>query len=136
GLRRHHAAAVQAAGTLRSGRLNHNRDVAIAGVGYSEIGRDVPRTSGGLAVDACKAALEDAGLTRDDVDGMATYPAGYDSVPVFFVSESLGIPRLDWFEDLFGLMPAGISPVIAAAWAVQQGHCDVALAYRSVKRHG
>jgi acetyl-CoA acetyltransferase len=113
-----------------------SREAAIAGVGYSEIGREVPRSSGGLAVDACNAALRDAGLTREDVDGIATYPGGYDSVPVFHVSESLGIPKLNWFEDLFGQMPAGISPVIAAAWAVQEGHCETALAYRSVKRHG
>ena len=112
------------------------RDVAIAGVGYSEIGRDVPRTSGALAVDACIQALADGGLTKGDIDGIATYPGGYDSVPVFFVSESLGITKLNWFEDLFGQMPAGISPVIAAAWAVAEGHCETALAYRSVKRHG
>jgi acetyl-CoA acetyltransferase len=112
------------------------RDVAIAGVGYSEIGRDVNRTAGGLAVDACLAALEDAGLERADVDGIATYPGGYDSVPVFTVAESLGLGTLNWFNDLFGYTPAGITPVIAAAHAVTLGHCDVALAYRSLKRQG
>jgi acetyl-CoA acetyltransferase len=109
---------------------------AIAGVGYSEIGRNVNRTAGGLAVDACLAALADAGLTPRDVDGIATYPGGYDSVPVFFVSEALGIDTVNWFADLFGYTPAGITPVIAAAWAVAQGQCQTALAYRSLKRQG
>src|SRR2546421_5320980 len=129
----------QAAPRSRAPALRHprpGREVAVVGVGYSQIGRDVPRTSGGLALDACRAALADAGLTKDDVDGVATYPGGYDSVPVFHVSESLGIPRLNWFEDLFGQMPAGISPVIAPAWAGAEGHRETALAHRSVKRHG
>jgi len=129
--RRSEAPPVTRRPTARTGQ-----EVAIVGVGYSDIGREIARTSGGLAVDACKAALEDSGLTPADVDGMATYPGGYDSVPVFYVSEALGIRRLNWFEDLFGQMPAGISPVIVAAWAVREGHCDVALAYRSVKRRG
>lgn len=112
------------------------RDVAIAGVGYSEIGREVARTAGGLAVDACRAAMNDAGITAKDVDGIATYPGGYDSVPVFHVSQSLGLGVLNWFSDLFGYTPAGITPVIAASHAVALGHCDVALAYRSLKRQG
>jgi len=111
------------------------RDVAIAGVGYSAIARDTDRTAGGLAVDACLAAMQDAGITTNDVDGIATYPGGYDSVPVFYVCEALGLGTLNWFSDLFGYTPAGITPVIAAAHAVALGHCDVALAYRSLKRH-
>ena len=82
------------------------RDVAICGTGYSAIGRALDTTVGALTLDACKAALNEAGLTPKDVDGMATYPAAGDSVPCFYVVESLGIPRLDWFEDLFGWMPA------------------------------
>ena len=111
------------------------RDVAVAGVGYSEIARDTGRTAGALALEACRAALEDAGLQAADVDGVATYPGGYDSVPVFYVSDALGIPRLDWFADLFGQMPAGISPVIAGAKAVAEGACEVALCFRSLTRH-
>src|SRR5439155_1752296 len=59
------------------------------------------------------------------------------SVSSFYAAESLGVPKLNWFEDLFGWMPAGITPVIAAAEAVANGGCDVALAFRTVKRpHG
>lgn len=110
------------------------REVAIAGVGYCEIAREVERSGGALALEACRNALEDAGLARTDVDGVATYPGGGDSVACFYVSEGLGIPRLNWFEDLFGWMPAGITPVIAAAEAIASGACDVALAFRTVKR--
>ena len=51
------------------------RDVAICGTGYSDIGRAIDRTVGSLTLDACRAALNEAGLTPKDVDGMATYPA-------------------------------------------------------------
>ena len=111
------------------------RDVAICGTGYSAISRSSDTTVGVLTLDACRAALDEAGLTPKDVDGMATYPASGDSVPCFYVVESLGIPGLNWFEDLFGWMPAGITPVIAAAHAVARGACDVALTFRSVKRN-
>jgi acetyl-CoA acetyltransferase len=111
------------------------REAAIAGVGYGPVERDLPDlTAGAIALDACRAALADAGLTPKDVDGIATYPGGYDSVAAFYVAEGLGVPKLNWFEDLFGWMPAAISPVIAAAEAVVRGACDVALAFRSVKR--
>lgn len=108
---------------------------AIVGAGYSEVGRNLERSAGSLTLEACRAALDDAGLTAKDVDAIATYPGGHDSVPVFYVVEGLGIPRLNWWNDLFGWMPAGITPVIAAADAVAAGQCEVALAFRSVKRN-
>ena len=111
------------------------REVAISGVGYSAIGRALDRTVGALTIDACTAALNDAGLKPTDVNGIATYPATGDSVPCFYVTDAMGIPRLDWFADLAGWMPAAITPVIAAAHAVARGDCDVALAFRSVKRN-
>lgn len=112
-----------------------SRDVAICGAGYSEVGRALESGVGALTLDACRAALDDAGLTPADVDGVAVYQAGGDSVPSFYVADGLGIPRLHWFEDLGGWMPAGITPVIAAAGAVARGQCEVAIAYRSVKRN-
>jgi acetyl-CoA acetyltransferase len=111
------------------------RDVAIAGVGYSQVGRALERTVGSLTIEACRAALDDAGVAATEVDGIATYPATADTVPCFYVSDAMGIPQLNWFEDLAGWMPAAISPVIAAADAVARGSCEVALAFRSVKRN-
>jgi len=113
------------------------RAVAIAGAGYSSIARSLEQSAGALTVEACRAALADAGLTAKDVDGIGTYPGGGDSVSCFYAAEALGVPQLNWFEDLFGWMPAGITPVIAAAEAVANGACEVALAFRTVKRpHG
>ena len=46
--------------------------IAIVGVGESEIGR-VPHMTGlGLNAQACKRALDDAGLKVSDIDGLLT----------------------------------------------------------------
>ena len=50
------------------------RKVAITGIGMSDVGRRLMRDPLGLTIDACLAAMEDAGLTRDEVDGLSTYP--------------------------------------------------------------
>ena len=52
---------------------------AISGIGMSQIGRRLMRDPLSLTVDACTAAIEDAGLTFDDIDGLATYPGGSQS---------------------------------------------------------
>ena len=59
------------------------RKAVVSGVGQSQIGRRIYRDPIDLTLDACLAAIEDAGLTRDDIDGLATYP-GNMSVPPGF----------------------------------------------------
>jgi len=46
----------------------------ISGVGASPLGRRLPVCELDLTVDACRAAIDDAGLTRDDIDGLSAYP--------------------------------------------------------------
>jgi len=111
------------------------RDIAIAGVGCSEIVRASDRSVTALTLDACRAALADAGLGPAHVDGMATYPGAPDSIACFAVVEGLGIPGLRWFEDIAGWAPAAVAPVIAAADAVARGSCETALVFRSTKRN-
>ena len=45
-----------------------------AGIGQSDVGRRLHRDPLDLTLDACLEAIDDAGLTRDDIDGIATYP--------------------------------------------------------------
>ncbi len=54
---------------------------AIVGIGTSPFGRCLPQSQLGLATVAFKAALHDAGLKRDDVDGLSIHigwPLGVD----------------------------------------------------------
>ena len=57
------------------------RRAAITGIGQSEVGRRLMRDPLELTLDACLAAIEDAGLTRDDIDGVCTYPGSVTGAP-------------------------------------------------------
>ncbi|MFM9886179.1 MAG: thiolase C-terminal domain-containing protein [Burkholderiales bacterium] len=54
---------------------------AIVGIGQSEYGRNLPASQLMLGADALKAALDDAGLHREDIDGLSIHmgwPLGLD----------------------------------------------------------
>jgi acetyl-CoA acetyltransferase len=99
---------------------------AVAGVGESEFGRSVDRPLDRLVIDACRAALADAGLAASDVDGVvATAPwPGPDTV-----SQALGIQR---DHTASPGIPAGAGPVAAieaARLAVESGRASTVLVY-------
>src|SRR2546423_9197858 len=50
------------------------RQAIISGVGRSAVGRQLGRDSLDLTLDACLAAIADAGLTPRDIDGLTTWP--------------------------------------------------------------
>jgi acetyl-CoA acetyltransferase len=109
--------------------------VAIAGIGESE-SWDVAGT-GLTALDligqATAAALEDAGLRLDEVDGLFSASAYY-GMPGLNVGEYLGIrPRYSDSTNLGGA--SFVSHLQHAAAAIDAGLCDVALiAYGSTQR--
>ena len=106
---------------------------AITGIGMSRIGRRqmVPPLS--LTIDACEAAVADAGLTFDDIDGLSTYPgldiAGMGEGGVTALEGALGL-RPTWINggmDTFG--PGG--SLIAAVMAVATGMARHVLCFRT-----
>ena len=58
------------------GTEHFERRVVISGVGQSAIGRQVDRSGFQLTLDAVLAAVADAGLAVDDIDGLAMFPGG------------------------------------------------------------
>src|SRR6185436_5119662 len=59
------------------GTYHHRATVAIAGWGQSYIdrrwdGQDFSKTSGAKSIEAISMAVEDAGITLDDLDGLIT----------------------------------------------------------------
>jgi acetyl-CoA acetyltransferase len=46
----------------------------ITGIGMSKLGRNLNRAPMDLLLDAALEAMTDTGLTRDDIDGITTYP--------------------------------------------------------------
>jgi acetyl-CoA acetyltransferase len=117
--------------------------VAIAGIGFSEISRRPQKPLGVLAVDACRAAIADAGLAAGQIDGLATYPEspfagagnrdGEDIVSVNWVMNHLALaPDLKWYAQIETGMIA--SPIIEAANALIAGACEYVLVWRALHR--
>ena len=109
--------------------------VAISGIGSSEIGRRLMVPPLALTVKACERAIADAGLTIDDIDGLATYPGagafgGFAEGGITALESALGI-RPTWYNgggETFG--PGG--SVIAAMLAVAGGLARHVLCFRTV----
>jgi acetyl-CoA acetyltransferase len=109
--------------------------VVIAGVGYSELAKDTGRSEASLTLDAVRAALDDAGLTTDDVDGLSPWPArqGADTFsgpPLALMQRSLGLNVRYWQAGGDG--PAQLSGLINGVQAIAAGSADVVLTWRTV----
>ncbi|MFI0454514.1 thiolase C-terminal domain-containing protein [Actinomadura sp. 6N118] len=104
---------------------------AIAGVGYTPFSKDSGVSTLTLAVDAILAALEDAGLSVDDVDALATHRVG-DSTPPWVVAPALGVPEVSWYLDQFGGGSVSHSVIGQAAMAVAAGVAETVVCYRAI----
>jgi acetyl-CoA acetyltransferase len=108
-------------GTLRG-------KIAVAGVGETEIGKVPHLSATQMYVQACRLALEDAGLTNRQVDGVIT--ANSWSEPHYYHAE--------WIAEYLGIEPRYcltvgtgggtiISTMHHAASAIESGLCKTAL---------
>jgi len=105
---------------------------AIVGIGATEFGKGAPESEAALACGAVKAALDDAGLTPDDVDGLSSYT--YETTSEFELARNLGFGDLTWFDQIGYGGGAGCATVGHAAAAVTAGLASVVVAWRSRKR--
>lgn len=104
---------------------------AIAGVASTDYHRDSGVSTLTLALQAISAAVADAGLTLDDIDGVATHRVD-DSVQAPVVAEALGIRDLRYYLDQFGGGSASHSVVGQAAMAVITGQAEAVVCWRSI----
>jgi acetyl-CoA acetyltransferase/uncharacterized OB-fold protein len=113
-------------------RFEHR--AVLAGIGRSAIGRRLMVDPLSLAVDACLAAVADAGLTLDDIDGLSTYPGpasmGMSEGGVTAVEEALRL-HPTWING-GGELPGPGGSIIAAMLAVASGLCRHVLCFRTV----
>ena len=119
---------------LTDDRYEHKS--VISGIGRSDLGRRLMRDPLSLAVDASLAAIADAGLTPDDIDGIATYPGGggyeigFSEGGITPLEEALRL-RPTWIcggADVPG--PGG--SILNAMMAVANGLCRHVLCFRTV----
>jgi len=112
------------------------RRAVVSGIGQSAVGRRLGRTDLDLTLDACLAAVADAGLARDDIDGLATYPGMGTGTPGFAgpttpeVQDALRL-KLNW-HDGGGEGPGQMRALITACLAVGAGLARHVLVYRTV----
>jgi acetyl-CoA acetyltransferase len=100
--------------------------VAIVGVGTTDFSRDAGRSELGLVVDASKKAIRNAGLSKEDIDGMSG-----TMCPAHIVQGALGVPRLNWFVNSYPTFP---QQIVNAMNAVFSGACETVLAYHGTLR--
>ena len=105
--------------------------VAIAGIGCTEYSKDSGVSTLTLASRAIMAALEDAGLDADAVDGVATFRVG-DSVLPAVLTQALGVRDPRWYLDQFGGGSVSHAIIGQAALAIHAGIADTVVCYRAL----
>ena len=71
---------------------------AIVGIGETEFSRNCGRSELQMACEAILAAVEDAGLNVEDIDGIVNYTL--DSAEQWEMVRALGIPNLSFFSKV------------------------------------
>jgi acetyl-CoA acetyltransferase len=112
------------------------RRAVISGIGQSAIGRQVDRSGFQLTIDAVLAAVADAGLTIDDIDGLAMFPGGgaanlpgYANGNLYEVQDALRITTT-WRQ---GIVEGMALPCYGPAMAVASGQARHVVVWRTVK---
>lgn len=112
------------------------KEAYITGIGMSEVGVRLTRSPMGLTLDAVREALDDAGLTLEQIDGVATYPGrlsaflGFSPIGTDEVIETLGL-KTTWHMG-GGELTAQLGAIAEAAMAVQTGQARHVLCFRTV----
>jgi acetyl-CoA acetyltransferase len=108
----------------------------ITGIGMSEVGVRLARPALLLTIDAVKAAIADAGLALDQIDGVATYPGkmqaflGFSPVGTDELIEALGL-QTTWHVGAMEAT-AQLGAISLAAMAVKSGIARHIICFRTV----
>jgi acetyl-CoA acetyltransferase len=99
--------------------------IAVVGIGSTRYGRDLRRTALSLGLEAALAAIEDAGIDRQEIDGLCG--SGMDTLAMggagfLSLQGALGIEKTTWVKN--GWLG---SSFVYAAEAVFSGLCDMAI---------
>jgi acetyl-CoA acetyltransferase len=106
------------------------KDAIISGLGISRIGRKTGIPGAELTIEAARAAIDDAGLTPNDIDGIASF----GDTPFDEVTDALGLQATD---VTVGFDTGGVLiPVMSAFRAVSERRARNVLVYRTVAMLG
>lgn len=124
-----------------SPRFEGQNRVAIVGYAHSAVERHSTRTLGTLTVDTALAAIADAGLTKDQIDGFTTgslLPSGGGQASV----DGVSVVTSNWLAEHLGVNPRFASgfqghgqipgAVMLATNAIATGAADYVLLHRAL----
>ena len=107
---------------------------AVVGVGatpYYKRGESMPQTPMELAGKAVIAALDDAGLTVDDLDGFALYSMGFDTS---LFAQWLGVPDVRFTAMLTGGGGGAAGSVGLASAAIVSGMAECVVSVMTLQQ--
>ena len=105
---------------------------AIVGIGETEFSKSIDSTELNLACKAIKNALDDAGISPDQVDALGSFT--YEETPEFEIARNLGFGDLTyWSQAPYG-GGASCAAIGQVALAIASGICNVGVVWRSRKR--
>jgi acetyl-CoA acetyltransferase len=104
-------------------------DVAIVGIGATEFSKNSRRSEFRLAIEAITAAVHDAGIAFEDIDGFTTFT--YEGTPETALVRSLGLPRLKFFSRIAFGGGCACATLMQAALAVKSGAASTVVCYRA-----
>lgn len=113
-------------------RLSIADRAAIVGIGHTAYTRQSGVTEQRQAVEAISKALDDAGLTVRDVDGLARFDI--ENVNELALVYGMGIPHLRFFAGIPSGGGAVCGTLVLAAMAVATGQAQVVVCYRARNR--
>jgi len=112
------------------------KNCAITGIGLSNVSRQATRSALQLTIDAAMEAIKDAGLRREDIDGIASWPGSDENETGF---SPVGTPQL---QDALRLKvnwygagreaPGQYGAVFNAIGAIAAGLCRNVLIFRTM----
>jgi acetyl-CoA acetyltransferase len=116
----------------RAARPSFLGRTALVGVGYTPLTKRSDRSVLDLALEACRGALDDAGVAPADVDGIVSFSLFNDSVACQAVAAGLAVPELTYALDLSLGGQAPCFAVANAAMAVESGLAETVLVFRAL----
>jgi acetyl-CoA acetyltransferase len=115
---------------------HYAKQVVISGIGQSAVGRPLPQSAMRLTLDACLEAISDAGLRREDIDGVACWPGDHNNGDPFSpvgpsaLKTALGL-NVNWFGGGYE-GPGPLAGMINGAMAIAAGLCRHVLVFRTI----
>lgn len=105
---------------------------AIVGIGQTAFAKGLADTELSLACQAISMAIDDAGLSPTDIDGLSMF--SMEEGREVEVARNLGLGDVTYFSEVGYGGGAGCGVVGHAAMAVATGQCRAAVAWRARKR--